>query len=53
MKKNPIIQVLWEYTGTEESFRAFLESLVRGYVTVSYSDAKTEGGFVAPVEKEA
>lgn len=52
MKKNPIIQVRWEYTGTEESFREFLESLVRGYVTVSYSDAKTEGGFVSPVEKE-
>lgn len=51
-KKNPIVKVSFQYTGTETQFRTFLESLVRSYVAVSYSDTNANEESVASVEKE-
>jgi len=51
-KKNPIVKVSFQYRGTEAQFRTFLESLVRSYVAVSYSDTNAKEESVASVEKE-
>ena len=51
-KKNPIVKVRFQYTGTETQFRTFLESLVQSYVAVSYSDTNVREESVASVEKE-
>ncbi len=51
-KKNPIIQVKFSYTGTEEEFSSFLKSIVRDYLRSDDPAAISQEEIVDKVESE-
>ena len=51
-KKNPITQVKFSYTGTEEEFEAFLKTIVRDFLRADDPAAISHEEIVDKVESE-